>query len=181
MMRDLILPSVQAALRADTRFAETHKRLPNYAALIDDPEHRADAYRAFALQKLDQDVSALLVETRTIRRALDDPRLASDLKDPDVVTERRALLRLYETEQSRANTLAEFVIRQQAATATNGINATVPTGRGNDTQTPTPLSDDPDPAVSPPPGMPNVTGNELVDRQSFRQWASDMTMLIRAS
>ncbi|MBV9409392.1 MAG: hypothetical protein JO164_11260, partial [Candidatus Eremiobacteraeota bacterium] len=36
VMRDLIMPSVNAALRADARFAETRKRLPNYAVLIDD-------------------------------------------------------------------------------------------------------------------------------------------------
>ncbi|MBV8750451.1 MAG: hypothetical protein JO103_12150, partial [Candidatus Eremiobacteraeota bacterium] len=59
--------------------------------------------------------------------------------------------------------------------------ATVPAGRGDDAQTSLRTPSEPDPAVSPPPGMPNVTGNELLDKQTFTQWAGDMTTLVRTN
>jgi hypothetical protein len=81
-MRDLVIPSLAAAQRADARFVETRKRLPMYADVVDDPEHRTGVAREFALSKLDADATALLKEALVINRALGDPRLSKTSNDP---------------------------------------------------------------------------------------------------
>src|ERR1700681_2652383 len=61
-MRDLVVPSFAAVQRADARFAETRKRLPQYVDILDDKENRNGVFRQSALAKLDADATALLNE-----------------------------------------------------------------------------------------------------------------------
>jgi hypothetical protein len=103
-MRDLVGPSWSAAQRADKRFVETRKRLPNYAEIVDDPEHRTDAFRQMLISKLDSDASNLLQEAQVLSKALGDPRISADNKDPQVVETRRALQQLYDAQMTRATT-----------------------------------------------------------------------------
>jgi hypothetical protein len=186
VMRDLIIPSFAAARRADARFAQTRTKLPQYAVLIDDPEHRTDIFRESALTRIDSDADALLKETLIINKALGDPRISAESKDPDVMAERKALQQLYDTEKVRANLLTEFVIRQRAAIATNGIDTTdTAFGSRSPLQqpqgpplTPPPM---PDPSMTAPPGMPLMMGNDLADQQQMRQWGNDLSAAVARS
>ncbi len=186
VMRDLIIPSFAAARRADARFALTRPKLPQYAALVDDPEHRTDIYRESALARIDSDADALLKETLIINKALGDPRISADSKDPQVMAERKALQELYDTEKVRANLLTEFVIRQKVAIATNGIDTTnqaFGTRNSNMQQPQAPLTAPPmpDPTLTAPPGMPLLNGNDLADRQQISQWGADLTAAVAYS
>jgi hypothetical protein len=167
-MHDLIIPSFAAALLADARFKQTQVRLPQYADLVDDPVHRSDVFRLSALSRLDQDADELLKQALVLNRALGDPRLSADVKDPDVVAERAALEQLYDAEKTRANLLKEFVMRQQVATAKLGID----TSNEYTQSTPTPA---PQPVFTAPPGMPVLVGNDLADKNRARQWGADLT------
>ena len=114
VMRDLVIPSFAAARRADARFAETRKRLPDWGELAADAAPD-DPMRQSALAKLDADATKLLGEALVINRALGDPRLAADSTDPVVREERRELQQLYDTQKTRANILWEYVMRKNIA------------------------------------------------------------------
>jgi hypothetical protein len=176
-MRDLIIPSYAAAQRSDVRFAETRKRLPNYAELVDNPLHVADVYRQSALAKIDGDATKLLEEAQLIAKALGDPRLSAKSTDPEVLAERNALEQLYEGQMIRANLLNEFVIRQQAAIAKNGIDTSTSAFAGGrlPAQRPT---DQPIPALTAPPGMPLLMGNDLSDKQMMNQWSGEISAVV---
>ena len=181
-MRELVIPSFAAAQRSDARFAETRVRLPEYARLADDPEHRTDIFRESALAKLDGDADDLLKEALEINKALGDPRLSADSKDPEVMAERKALQQLYDTVRTRANTLTEFVTRQKAAIARNGIDTTAGDafgGRGQSSPVAAPYQ--PAPALTAPPGMPVLGGNDLSDREQMREWAGNMNRAVAYS
>src|SRR5665213_1489864 len=141
-MRDLIVPSFEAAIRADKRFVETRKRLPNYAEIVNDPSHQDDGFRQMVLHKLDQDVTELLQQSLILNKALGDPRIAADVDDPQVMAERRALQQLYDAQQTRANLLNEFVIREHVASAKDNIGDNSAFGSHNANQSG---------GVSPPP------------------------------
>jgi hypothetical protein len=177
-MRDLVIPSLAAAQRADARFVETRKRLPMYADVVDDPEHRAGVLREFALSKLDADATALLKEALVINRALGDPRLSKTSNDPGVLAERAELERVYDAQMVRASLLEEFVIRQHAAIAKNGIDDSVPS---RDLTPPSAAPYAPDPTQTAPPNMPAFNGNSLSDKQHVDDWARDISGGIRDS
>jgi hypothetical protein len=177
-MRDLIVPSYAAAQRSDVRFAETRKRLPNYAELVDNPLHVEDVYRQSALAKLDNDATKLLEEAQIIAKALGDPRLSAKSQDPDVLAERTALQQLYEGQMIRANLLNEFVIRQQAAIAKNGIDTSTSAFAGPRTAARPSATDQPIPALTAPPGMPLLMGNELSDKQVMNQWSTEIAAVV---
>ena len=181
-MRDLIIPSFAASRRADARFAETQKRLPNYVEIADDPEHRTDVYRESALSRLDQDATALLQEALMLNKALGDPRLSAEQKDPEVSAERRALQQLYESQMTRANLLTEFVTRQRVAIAKNGIDTgTSAFGVRHAPSTAAPLrTEQPIPALTAPPGMPVLGGIDLSDKQQIDQWAGEIQTFVRS-
>jgi hypothetical protein len=182
-MRDLVIPSFAAARRADARFVETRKRLPMYAELVDDPEHRTDVLRESALSRLDSDATALLKEALVINRALGDPRLSNTSNDPAVLAERAELERVYRAQSARANLLEEFVIRQRTAIAKNGLgDNSAFSSRINQTNTPSiaaPYA--PDPTQTAPPNMPPLNGNSLSDKQNVDDWARDISSGIRES
>ncbi|MDB5092226.1 MAG: hypothetical protein JWO85_327, partial [Candidatus Eremiobacteraeota bacterium] len=182
-MRDLVIPSFAAARRADARFAETLKRLPMYAEVADDPEHRTDVFRESALAKLDSDATALLKETLVINRALGDPRLSKDSNDPAVLAERAELQRVYDAQSARANLLEEFVMRQRVAIAKNGIddNHAFASRLNADTATPMAAPYAPDPTQTASPNMPPLNGNSMSDKRIMDEWARGISSGIRAS
>jgi hypothetical protein len=179
-MRDLIIPSFAAALRADARFAQTRARLPQYIDFADDPEHSTDVFRESALSKLDQDATAILNETLVLNRALGDPRF-KDPSDPQIIAEKAQLQQLYNTQQARANQLQEFVMRQRNVIAKNGMeDSNAFKGRN-----PVPASlrtDAPTPALTAPPGMPILNGRiALADKATINDWSGSMAAAVRAS
>jgi hypothetical protein len=182
-MRDLVIPSFAAARRADARFVETRKRLPMYAELVDDPEHRTDVLRESALSRLDSDATALLKEALVINRALGDPRLSKTSNDPAVLAERAELERVYNAQSARANLLEEFVIRQRSAIAKNGLgdNSAFASRLSHDNAPSISAPEAPDPTHTAPPNMPKLNGNSLSDKQNVDDWARDISSGIRES
>jgi hypothetical protein len=181
-MRDIVVPSFAAAMRADKQFVETRKRLPNYADLVDDPEHSSDVYRISALHKLGQDAANLMEEAQTISKLLGDPRISEDVKDPQIVAERRQLQALYVAQVTRANLLNEYVMREQVATAKQGIDDnsafrgrnTANSGTGN-VQAPA----QPMPQLTAPPNMPLRSGISLADKRAIEDWGTTLHTYVR--
>jgi hypothetical protein len=179
-MRDLVIPSFAAARRADARFAESRKRLPQYIDIAEDPSHQDDGYGQMLLHRLDQDVSELFQQTLVLNKALGDPYFDQHKDDPQVVAEKRALEQLYEAQRSRANLLSDFVIRERAATAKQGIDDASPfAGRSNGSATmitPRPL---PQPMLTPAPGMPLRSGIPLADKARMTDWGTSLTTYVQ--
>jgi hypothetical protein len=176
-MRDLVIPSFTAARRADARFAETKQKLPKYAEIINDPGLAHTVYRQSALARIDADANALLKESLQISKALGDPRLAANSKDPQVQAERAGLQSLFETQQARANLLTEFVTRERIATATDGMEDTgALRGRSDPPATPTPGPM----AAKQPPNMPLLVGSMFSDKQAFNDWSNEISAFVRS-
>lgn len=179
-MRDLIVPSFEAAIRADKRFVETRKRLPSYAEAAADPEHRNDVVRQMLLSRLDSDASNLLQEALVVSKALGDPRLSPDSKDPQVIAERQGLQRLYDAQSTRANLINEFVMRERVAVAKDGLEDTgaFASRQSTNTQvvTPPPM---PMPALTAPPGMPLRSGIVMADKNSLADWGTSIATYVR--
>jgi hypothetical protein len=98
------------------------------------------------------------------------------------MAERKALQQLYDTVRTRANTLTEFVMRQRVAIAKNGIDTSTDAFGSRDVQpTPSTIRQLPNPALTAPPGMPVLGGNDLSDREQIRQWATDMNAAVAYS
>jgi hypothetical protein len=179
-MRDLVLPSFSAAQRADARFLQTRARLPQYAEIADDKEHRNGVFRDSALAKLDADATAMLNESLALDKALRDPRL-KDTTDPQVVAERTGLQQLYDVQKARANQLQEFVMRERNATVRNGMEDS---GAFKGRRAPLAANADAPPADAPvlnaPRGMPLLNGvNALADKASLNEWSLNMAAAVR--
>ena len=180
-MRDIIIPSFAAAVRADTRFAETRKRLPNYTDIANDPVHKDDAFQQMMLEKLGADASTLLQEALILNKALGDPRIAADVNDPQVMAERRSLQQLYEAQKVRANLLNEFVMRERAATAKQGIDDDSAFRARNTTNfsggvSPPPLTIA---ELKAPPGMPMRSRIPMADKNSVQDWGTSLATYVR--
>jgi hypothetical protein len=181
-MRDLIIPSFAAARRADARFSETRVRLPKYVEIADDPEHKTDVYRESALSKIDADATKILNETLVLNKALGDPRF-KDPTDPQVIAAKNQLEQLYATQQTRANQLQEFVMRQRNEIAKNGLgdnSAFAPHTTPQRTADTEPLK--PPPSLKAPPNMPLLNGRiALADKASINDWSGNMAAAVRKS
>jgi len=179
VMRELVIPSFAAARRGDAIFAGTRKRLPAYAELLSDPQHREGVFRESGLDKLGQDVANLFRETLVINRALGDPRLSAKSTDPQVLAERAQLQQLYAMQQTRASLLNQFVLREQVAIARGQLAGSDAFGSRNPVTTgysPAPLPD-----MTAPPGMPLFSGNQLADKRIATDWGSEIASAIRSS
>jgi hypothetical protein len=183
VMRDLIVPSFEAALRADKRYAEARKRLPNYAEVAGDQMHRDDAVQQMVLTRLDSDASTLLREAQVVSKALGDPRIAATVTDPQVMAERRSLQQLYEAQMTRASLLNEFVMREHVATAKRGIDDNSAFRARNAGQSSSFVTAAPVPIaqLTAPPGMPLRSGNSMADKNSLQEWGTLMATYVRAN
>jgi hypothetical protein len=179
-LRDLVIPSFSAAQRADARFLETRVRLPQYAEIMNDKEHRNSVFRDSALAKLDADATAMLNESVALDKALRDPRL-KDNTDPQVVAERNGLQQLYDVQKVRANQLQEFVTRERIATAQNRM---LESSALNGKMRPAPVVEQGPPASAPvlnaPRGMPVLTGiSAYADKAALNDWSLSMAAAVR--
>jgi hypothetical protein len=179
-MRDIVVPSFAAAVRADQRFVETRKRLPNYADLVDDPEHSNDVYRLSALHKLGQDAASLMQEAQTISKLLGDPRISEVNTDPQVMAERRQLQALSGAQVTRANLINECVRREQVATAKLGMDDNSAFAPRNSANYPGPLhTSAPAPQMTAPPNMPLRSGIALADKRAMEDWGTTLHTYVR--
>ncbi|MEA2663456.1 MAG: hypothetical protein QOI11_400 [Candidatus Eremiobacteraeota bacterium] len=180
-MRDLVIPSFEAALRADKRFAETRKRLPNYADIVGDPAHKDDAFRDSVLHELSRDASSLLEQALVLNKALGDPRISADVKDPQIVAERRQLEQLYVAQATRANLLNEFVMREQMTGATRGLEDQGAFRGKNQAPLPIPKPDTPIAQLTAPPGMPLRSAVSMTDKNLLGDWGTSLSVYVRQS
>ena len=186
-MRDLVVPSFAAAQRADARFAETRKTLPSYAEISADRDAgvKYGIHREAGLARLATDASRLQQEALTIKKALDDPRLAKSSNDPQVAVERSQLEQLYAAQRVRADALNEFVMREQVAVAphTLGSNRGIATRDAKYGKVDDPPPDAPPlPGSSASPGMPLLTGlDPAEDKRRLDTWGAAVSQAVRKS
>jgi hypothetical protein len=180
-MRDLVIPAFAAARRADMRFTETQKRLPNYGEIVADPLNQSGIVRESALHRLSMDAATLLQESQQIAKLLGDPRLSSTVTDPAVVAERARLQELYAAQQTRAAILSEFTQRESMALARANVGMEgngAFSGRGKTGLAPAAQSVDalpgsPLPATSAQPGMPLLNGDfPALNRRQMSEWGN---------
>jgi hypothetical protein len=136
-LQEIVAPSFAAAMRADKQFAQTAPQFASYAEAIDnattlrgdvtvaargqmktkliavDPD---SATPEMYLAKLDKALTGMQQEALTIAKALGDPRIAADVTDPVVQTERRQLQALYGVQSARIKALMEFLEKQRKET-----------------------------------------------------------------
>ena len=185
VMRDLVIPSFEAARRADARFDKTSKTLPLYARTVDDRESKYSAVHEMYLSRLSQDVANYYEDTQKIAKALRDPRFDRRTPDPQVQAERDELQHLYDVQQARANLLSQFVLREQrdVAVNTNNDNSGFASRTGANTlqQPPLPLSAPVPSSTARPIDRPVLTGNSVQDEQYMRDWSQGVAASIRYS
>jgi hypothetical protein len=185
-MRDLVIPSFAAAKRADARFVEAQKRLLRYGEVRAETKtdrnqtgtdnQIQEVSQEALLSQLDQDASNLLAQAAIINKALGDPRLAADSKDPDVREERAQLQALYAAEQTRASMLAELASRDRVSLTQRQMDE-VKTGTKT-AEMPVREGPPPQPFRTPPPGMPLLNRNGFADKESLGVWTGTMVKTV---
>ena len=184
-MRDLVIPSFAAALRTDKIFAEARSALPRYIDQVDNDVSQNPGFREMLLTRLDKQVTDMKQSLLVLNRALGDPRLSAKITDPQVQAERAQLQQLYDTQEARANTLSEFVIRQQVAIAKAGgiDDNSALSGKGKNgvgavdmRPTPTPL-----PGQTASPNMPLLNGITMSDKNTINDWTRVMATDVKKS
>jgi hypothetical protein len=186
VMRDLVIPSFAAARRADARFAVTQTRLPRYAEARADVKNDrntagtdnqiVEGLQESLLSQIDQDAANMLGYAAFIGKALGDPRLAADSKDPDVQEERAQLQALYAVQQSRAAALAELAARDRVKLTTSQMGAARIKGKMAEATVSDAAS--PQPFETAAPAMPNFSGNSFADKQRMSAWTRDMAKAV---
>ena len=183
-MRDLVIPSFAAALRADKIFTDARSALPKYIEQVDQNLSQNPAFREMMLTRLDKQVTDMKQNLLVLNRALGDPRLSPKNTDPQVLAERAQLQQLYDTQEARANNLSEFVIRQQVAIAKAGgiddnsaLSGNGRKGVNADMRpTPTPL-----PGQTTSPRMPLMNGIAMSDKNTVNDWTRVMAADVKKS
>ncbi|MFN2460014.1 MAG: hypothetical protein ABR591_04945 [Candidatus Velthaea sp.] len=179
VMRDIVVPSWAAARKADERFAQASKKLPDYARTVDDNFTRWSVQREMQLSRLDTAVSQMMEDAMVINKALGDPRIAANVNDPQVRGQRDQLQQVYATQMARASVLNEFVQRERYAVMTHDLNVGSAFNGHGTSFTPTPT---PQPGQTASPfGQPALNGIWLNDQESMRNWTTAIATAVRAS
>jgi hypothetical protein len=108
VIRDLVAPSVGAAMDASALFEAAKTDLHKYG-LIPGVVRPNAAAQTMALIGLDRKKSAIAKDVTTISTALGDARVAANQSDPGAVELRRALQDLYAAENEKLNALSGFI------------------------------------------------------------------------
>jgi len=178
VMKDIVLPSWEAAKDADKKFLMAQSYLPKYAETLNDNFNRWGPQRDMQFTHIDQAVSNMMSSTLVINKLLGDPRIAADSPDPEVQAERAALIQLYETQQARISVMGEYVQRERLVVMSHGMTVAAAAPRGS-----TPI-----PEVTPQAGMtrspwgqPSLNGISIQDSQEMRNWTGQMAVEIKKS
>jgi len=179
VMRDVVIPSYQAAQKADKKFGDAQTKLPNYAQVADDPFNRWGVEREMLLSRVDSALTSMMEQTAEMSRLLGDPRISKLAADPQVQNERTALQQMYQAQMARVSILHEFVERERVAVMSHGLDdlsmfsspqvsmASTPTPQPGQTKTPW--------------GQPSLNGIAFNDAQQMRDWTGQMASEIRIS
>jgi hypothetical protein len=199
-LQELVIPSFAAALRADKQFTQAAPQFASYAEAKDsattlptnvkkangspmktkliaaDPD---SATPEMYLARLDKALATMQQEVQVISKALGDPRIAADVTDPAVQSERSQLLVLYAAQMTRIATLQEFLERQrmnraitdktltdQSVFSSAGVNMDDLQAAGADA-----LASGHDPLLA---GQPMINGLALNDKQTVSDWTTGM-------
>jgi hypothetical protein len=187
-MRDVVVPAFAAAQRADARFGTARTGLPIYIQLKADYRSQRVPVKSDGINlesqynRLNVDAAALLRETDTIRKLLDDPRLSASSNDPTVRAEREQLERVYAAQQARAAALSELMMRESMWLNTHMVGFEDPLAIAVMTL-PRNLDAPPRPApkFTAPPGMPLLNGFDAADRARVNEWSTAMTSYVHTN
>jgi hypothetical protein len=188
ILRDLLIPSVNAAKRADDRFAILSTTGPAYAgANVDrdvsegdlslDPRYGSDAPRQLA--HMDQALSVMIREANVIATALKDPRFATNSDDPKVAAELAQLNAVFDVQAKRANLLNEFVMRENIADVKRlSQSSALNTGgrRGIAPNTPAGTHH-----PAPSEGLPDLHGDPRNDALAMYNWYRSLNAVVHAT
>jgi hypothetical protein len=179
VMRDVVIPSYQAAQKANQKFSEAAKRLPNYAEVADDPFNRWGVEREMLLTRVDSALTSMMEQTEQMSKYLGDPRISPRAADPQVQNERTALQQLYQSQMARVSILHEFVERERLAVMKHGLDDTSMFSSPTQSMGPTPT---PQPGQTRTPfGQPSLNGIAFNDAQQMRDWTGQMAAEIHIS
>lgn len=180
-MREAVIPSFAAARRGDARFATATAQLQQYIDAVDDPNDKEQTVREMRLSRLDQTSTGLLQDALEISRALGDPRISADLKDPQTQALRAKLQELYTVQAARAKLVWQFVQRERNEVNKTGLGSTNAFGgRGPAAQTPIDVPA-PMPGATTPPEMPAMHGIAFGDKETMQKWTGAIDADVRAT
>jgi hypothetical protein len=190
VLRDLAIPAAVAAQRADARFGEMQTvMLPNFASVRSDyfsqraPVRTDGIFLEAQFTHLSDNLTSQLQQIETIRKLLDDPRLANT-NDPAIAAQREALEALYAAEQERARALFEFLQRQAKTMQRNMVGYEDPAAivKMN-------MPRNPEQGWERrnaynhfiPPEIPRLTGFVLEDKERLNRWTGALANQVRAN
>jgi hypothetical protein len=110
VLRDLVAPSLGAAMDADAAFGDARLRMRGFD---DTPRPSRDANTTLMLLRLERNVSAMVKDVRRMSDALGDPRLKPPVQDPQMRALREALQALYDSANEKLNALDGYVETKQ--------------------------------------------------------------------
>jgi hypothetical protein len=113
VIRDLVAPSLGAALDADAAFRDARAQVAGSG--VQGAFASREALRTLGLIRLGRNVTAMAQDVLTINRALGDPRVAKSQTDPAARELRDALQALYDAENEKLNAISSFVEGQRMA------------------------------------------------------------------
>lgn len=177
VMRDIVIPSWVAAKDADKRFGDIQTGLPKYAETADDEFNRWSVIREMQLSRVDQALSNMMDRSNAISKLLGDSRISKSSPDPQVQTERAALIDLYETQQARISILSEFVQRERKTVMLHGLDDNSAFTGKLGAPTPTPMPGQ----TRTPWGQPSLNGIGFNDAREMRDWTGQMYAEVRTA
>jgi hypothetical protein len=189
VLRDVAIPAVAAAQRADARFGEMQTvLLPNFASVRSDyfqqraPVRTDGIFLEAQFAHLSDNLTSQLQNIATIRKLLDDPRLAN-ATDPAIVAQREALEALYAVQQERARMLFAFLERQANTMQRNMVGWEDPVAIAK-----TNMPRNPEQGWERrnayshfvPPDFPRLTGFVLDDKDRLNRWTTALANPVHA-
>jgi hypothetical protein len=181
VMKDIVIPSWEAAKSADRRFEIAQTTLPRYAATMDDDFNRWGVQREMQLSKIDQAVSNMMDSTLTINKLLGDPRISARSPDPQVQAERAALIEMYQIQEARISILNEFVQREKKVVLTHDLGGAANSALGAKGSTPDPETTPQPGSTRTPWGQPSLYGVGMQDTNQMKAWTGQMAAEIKVS
>jgi len=200
VMRDLAIPSFQAARNSDDRMVKVAPALVDFAELKAQSTNSRRHFGAGGdwsgpdrnrlLAKVGSAVATMMQNDVAISKALGDPRLSPTSTDPSVVAQRAALEALYAAQSQRAAIIWQLQFRQNSAQNLEEANDLADASKGKSNSAPDPAASPTGPGGVGVPdspqaaerfGLPRFTGNSVQDGNTMQVWNSDVAAAITAN